>query len=271
MMTQITPRDWETLSAYLDDQLGAQERQELESRLIRFEELNRCLEELRSTRMILRSLPKLRAPRNFTLTPSMAGKRQRAGSSGVYPVLRLASMLATLFFFVVTAGGLALRFSLPAQTIVMRNDQSQSLQSAPALGLGGGGGSNTAPAFAPPAPTEMGEIPSEVTANTMEKMPAETGVALLQALPQEPALPESTPAEGAPSSMPKAYSMVEGSPEAQSQNDQIPQELGQQPPPISQGVGGRVWILLTILQVLLAILALICGIAALFLRRLDRR
>ncbi len=77
MTTQITPRDWETLSAYLDDQLSAPERHELENRLGKNPELSQGLEELRSTRMILRSLPKLRAPRNFTLTPSMAGQRIR--------------------------------------------------------------------------------------------------------------------------------------------------------------------------------------------------
>ena len=141
MTTQITPRDWETLSAYLDDQLSAPERRELENRLGNNPELNQGLEELRQTRMILRSLPKLRAPRNFTLTPSMAGQRMGASmTSGIYPLLRLAATLATLFFFIVTAGGLALRFTLPAQTVVMRTDQSQNAQPVPPFGMGGGGG-----------------------------------------------------------------------------------------------------------------------------------
>ena len=159
MTTQITPRDWETLSAYLDDQLSAPERRDLENRLGNNTELSLGLEELRRTRMILRSLPKLRAPRNFTLTPSMAGQRMGASvTTGIYPLLRLAATMATLFFFIVTAGGLALRFTLPAQTVVMRADQSQNAQPLPPFGMGGGGGggggSNEAPSFALPAPTE---------------------------------------------------------------------------------------------------------------------
>lgn len=272
MTTQITPRDWETLSEYLDDQLNAPERHELESRLTKNPELKQGLEELRSMRMILRNLPKLRAPRNFTLTPSMAGQRVGAStSSGAYPVLRLASMLATLFFFIVTAGGLALRFTLPAQTVVMRADQSQNAQPAAPFGMGGGGGgSNAAPALALPAPTEA------AGANTVEKAPAGTGVAQLQVTPLTSSSPEATPdgiPPGAlPNAMPKAFSSVQGSPEAQPPNAQSPQELIQQAPSTtSQPVGGRAWVLLTVLQILLAILAFVSGAAAFYFRRAGRR
>jgi hypothetical protein len=268
MTTQITPRDWETLSAYLDDQLSAQERHELESRLTRYPELRNGLEELRATRMILRSLPKLHAPRNFTLTPSMAGQRVGAStSSGVYPILRLASMLATLFFLIVTAGGLTLRFTLHAQTVVMRANQVQNAQPAPPFGMGGGGGgSNEAPALALPAPTEA------AAANTMEKAPAETGVAQLQVTPLTPTPPETTPDQMPPDVMPKALSSVQGSPEAQMPNAPAPQGFVQQAPATtSQPFGGGAWIVLTVLQILLAILALVSGAAALYLRRAGRR
>jgi len=268
-MTQITPRDWETLSAYLDDQLGAPERHELEKRLRNNPELSQGLEELRTTRLILRSLPKLRAPRNFTLTPSMAGQRIGANlTTGIYPLLRLAATLATLFFFIVTAGGLALRFTLPAQTVVMRADQSQNAQSAPNFGMGGGGGgggSNEAPALPVPAPTEA------AGAAPMEKAPVQPG-AEVQVTPLTPAVPEGTPDEPQPGSMPKALSAVQQPPEAQAPVAQAPQELVQQAPVReTRPVGGSAWTLLTVLQILLAVLALASGAAALVLRRLGRR
>jgi hypothetical protein len=229
MTTQITPRDWETLSAYLDDQLSASERNELENRLGKNPELSQGLEELRSTRKILRSLPKLRAPRNFTLTPSMAGQRMGASlTTGLYPLLRLAATLATLFFFIVTAGGLALRFTLPAQTVVMRTDQSQNAQSAPNFGMGGGGGGgggNEAPALPLPAPTEAAGT------TTLEKAPAQPGAAEVQVTPLTPSVPEGTPDESQPGVMPKALSAIQQPPEAQAPVAPAPQELVQQAQP----------------------------------------
>jgi len=267
MKTQITSRDWEILSAYLDDQISAPERLAIETRLVNNPELSQSLDELRQTRMILRGLPKLRAPRNFMLTPAMAGQRAGASMSyGMYPVLRLAATLATLFFFIVTAGGLALRFTLPAQTVIMRSDQSQNAQPVVPLGMGGGG-SNAAPPLAPPAPTEA------AVANTMEKAPAATGAAELQVTPLTPVSPETNPAEMQPGVMPKAFSSALGSPEAQPPVvAQAPQALVQQAPPATaQPVGGKVWVFLTVLQIMLAALALGSAAAALYFRRAGRR
>jgi hypothetical protein len=112
MTTKISPRDGELLSAYLDGQLAPRERAHLESRLQGDHQLRIALGELRRTRTILRSQPRLRAPRNFTLTPQMAGMPRRSPPS-LYPVLRLASVLAGLLFVVVLAGDL---LTAPRQT-----------------------------------------------------------------------------------------------------------------------------------------------------------
>jgi hypothetical protein len=58
------------------------------------------LEELRSITRLMAALPPKRAPRNFTLQPSMLGMRS---VSVVYPRLQLATVLATLAF-VITFG-----------------------------------------------------------------------------------------------------------------------------------------------------------------------
>ncbi len=65
MTTQIRPRDWEALSAYLDNQLNPGDRKVLESRLIGDPELQSASRELQRTRLVLRQAPKLRAPEAF--------------------------------------------------------------------------------------------------------------------------------------------------------------------------------------------------------------
>lgn len=179
MTTQISPRDWEALSSYLDNQLSLSERNRFEIRLEREAELRRGLEELRRTRTIIRSARRYRAPRNFTLTPSMVDqKRASSPSSTAYPVLRLASVLATLFFVLITAGSFAAQRMQPAQMVAM-SSELESARNAPAVGMGGAASqveAPSAPALAP-APTlgvQSGEMSVEGSAteeNTKEVTP----------------------------------------------------------------------------------------------------
>jgi hypothetical protein len=109
-------RDLENLSAYLDGELTAPEVARLEARLEAEPALKAALAELRATSQVVRSLPRLRVPRSFTLTPQMAGIRPRRAA---YPVLRLAAALATIGFVLVSGvdvlgRGLALGASAPA-------------------------------------------------------------------------------------------------------------------------------------------------------------
>ncbi len=87
-------KDLETLSAYLDNALSGEERQMLEARLIREPDLRLVLENLRKTRQLVRALPQVRAPRNFTLTPNMVKVRRKRRFWGLY--LRLATSLAAI-------------------------------------------------------------------------------------------------------------------------------------------------------------------------------
>lgn len=105
MTTRISSRDWEDLSAYLDGELTPRERSRLESRIEARAELRAALEELRKTRMVLRSQPRVRAPRNFTLTPQMVGMQmERRPSMGLFPVMRLTAVLASLLFLIIMLG-----------------------------------------------------------------------------------------------------------------------------------------------------------------------
>jgi hypothetical protein len=292
MTTRITIRDWEALSAYLDNQLKTKDRVRLEARLNENPELRSALEELRRTRAVLRSQPRLRAPRNFTLTAQMAGVRPGARPvHGSYPVLRLASVLATIFFFIMTVGELAVRTAAPApMTVAVSQDQP----AAAPFGMGGGSGGG---AEAPPAP-------AEVEAPVMEALaPTEAPVLQGFALTEEPALKESAPtnAEGvleqAPASMASeapdqkavvvtpltpvgtstpvqaaellAPGAVEAEEAAQPAQNVAPAETtGRETASATGWLSGLP--LLRILQILLALLAIGAGLAAFYLRRSAR-
>lgn len=177
MTKNISSRDWESLSAYLDGYISQKERQQLEERLQRSVELRNGLEELRRTRRVLRSQPKMRASRNFTLTADMVGAKAAGGSvPRMFPVLRLASVLASILLVLVVVGDL-----LTAPGV-----QTAQLDTA-----------NRAVEMAAPAATESGEV----------EMPAEAPQA--QAYSEKSAEPDETPPSGmmmmaAPTEAPQA-------------------------------------------------------------------
>jgi anti-sigma-K factor RskA len=99
MKKRITTRDIEQLSAYLDGQLSSRERSQLESRIQQNPDLSEALEQLRRTRAVLRSLPTMRAPRNFTLSPQAVPARPAPMFS--FNLMRSVSVVATLLLIVV--------------------------------------------------------------------------------------------------------------------------------------------------------------------------
>jgi negative regulator of sigma E activity len=94
MTTRISPNDWEILSAYLDGQVSAKEQEKLKQKLAAEPELQRALEELQRTKMVLRSAPRRRVPHNFTLTPAMIP--QRKPWFRLVPTLSFASAMAVI-------------------------------------------------------------------------------------------------------------------------------------------------------------------------------
>jgi anti-sigma factor RsiW len=102
-MTENRQRDLEALSAYLDGMLADDERSRFEARLVDEPALRAELEGLRSTRDLLRSAPHYAAPRNFTLTPEMAGARA-SKPGALFGLARLAFALTTILFAVALVG-----------------------------------------------------------------------------------------------------------------------------------------------------------------------
>ena len=91
-------KDWENLSAYLDGQLSKQEQAHLETRVQQQPELQRALAELRQTKTMIHQVSRKRVPHNFTLSPAMA-PRPRSWLR-LIPSLSIASAVATLLLIV---------------------------------------------------------------------------------------------------------------------------------------------------------------------------
>lgn len=98
MRVHLSNHDYEQISAYLDDQLSAKEKARFELQLRDRPEVKIALEDMGRTRTLLRTAPRQRAPRNFTLTPAMVQQRQPKRRTGftLFPALSFASALAAL-------------------------------------------------------------------------------------------------------------------------------------------------------------------------------
>ncbi len=103
MKSKVSARDWEALSAYLDDALPPRERERLEARLRSEPALKEALTSLERTRFVLRAAPRLRAPRNFTLTPEMVAPRP-SFLDWLCPTMQWSSAVAALLLVLVLAG-----------------------------------------------------------------------------------------------------------------------------------------------------------------------
>jgi hypothetical protein len=219
------PDDWEILSAYLDGQLSNREMEQVRQRLEAQPDLQRALDELQRTRMVLRSAPRRRVPHNFTLSPAMVP--QRRPWLGLAPAFSFASALAVVllvlsFAFTLLPGLNASTEMLAAApaasqapkglapSVPQATDQSQSNAQPPIIawggtgGMGGGGGGiGGGPATPPLSGSEL--APTVDTANATPAVPAlvqpapPTVPPTLQATPEataEPAQRNAAPLQG---------------------------------------------------------------------------
>lgn len=126
MNGDLSFREYERFSAYLDGQLSPEEAIRLEEDLRRNPQWQLALDELRETRALLRKAPRYRAPRNFTLTPEMVGKTARQGFFSFLSARFAASMAAVALVATLVLQFLpALRFASPMASA------PQALEAAP--------------------------------------------------------------------------------------------------------------------------------------------
>lgn len=94
----ISRRDWQLLSEYIDGELSERKRVRLESRLASERALRDALRKIKRTQQILRAAPHLSAPRDFVLTPDMIPQRE---TRSFFPVFRLATALVSILLVAV--------------------------------------------------------------------------------------------------------------------------------------------------------------------------
>lgn len=137
-LNQLSTRDLELLSAYIDGELSARGLARMLARLDREPGLKQALEEMKAVVQQMGSLPEAPLPRSFTLTPETAGIRSRPRA---YPVFQLATALAAIAFVaLVGLDTITSQFSLASRGAVMSDVVQEALVAAPQaeaeLGIG---------------------------------------------------------------------------------------------------------------------------------------
>jgi hypothetical protein len=261
MKTTISPRDWELLSEYIDQQLSPAKRARLEKRLKASPELQSALSDLERTRSILRSAPALKAPRSFALKPSMVPERKQRR---IFPVFQFATAVASILLVFVLLGDLMGLDSVffggseqPAQVMVLEAVEGEATVQLEAL--------------VEEVPAEAGRMIAE------EESPQEEIIALAtpeyDSIPEEPAELAIAPAE-APAEIPVTpegppqpeMSILEAAPPApeDSLRSGFEEDISDEDPAFRSVFP---WTPVRTLQVLLALAVLGSAAAAIYLKR----
>ena len=201
------------ISAYLDQQVTAEEQQFFELHMAACADCRAQLEATRSLVTALKAMPAVKAPRSFVLPREMA-KQPKRSIFAWYPTLRLATALAAIAFVVLFAGDMLINrsgsrsaaLSVPMAAPAPQMEQSAAPSRAPAATMVAVAApteapapevSNTAAATAPGAAPMAGAAAKTVPTETITVTdataiavvtPAMTAVA---AAPQPPV--EATP------------------------------------------------------------------------------
>jgi hypothetical protein len=270
MTTKISNREWEALSAYLDGQLSSRDRTRLEESLKERAELRAALDELRRTHLVLRSQAGMRAPRNFILTPEMAGiKRARPALSPLFPVMRFATVLAAAIFVLVLAGDFLTRGQEPAlfQVASRSSVVNQPMMAAP---LSKSAGEYPAPTQAPAATSVS---PAQQAAGIAPQPTATPPSLELQSLPQGYPPPAAAPPAGLYPSQNftgTASSALPVTPTLSAQEDMLSTQAAAESAPMREASQSPGWAAWRILELAFALVALGAGILAFYLWRASR-
>lgn len=101
MTKPLAQKDYILISAYLDGALSTARQADIEKRLQADLQFKHALDDLAYTKRMLKSLPQVRARRNFVLTPEQVKRTVRSGR--FQPVWGTVSAFSTLLLIVVFA------------------------------------------------------------------------------------------------------------------------------------------------------------------------
>lgn len=182
MKDKMNYRDYELISAYLDNQLSSNDRALFEERLKANPELEKELNEISSTRLMLRRLPRQRVPRNFFVTAQAVQRRPTLKLAPIFGIVSAAAsvLLALVIFgstFVPSTHQTAMAPAAvgPTETIVTQQEIARSVAAAPitpteappAVGFGAGMGTpiQASPSSTPFLP-ELSVVQPEISTPT---------------------------------------------------------------------------------------------------------
>jgi anti-sigma factor RsiW len=148
-MKNFNDNDLELFSAYVDGRLDSAASTRVESRVSADPDVASVLADLRFARSVLRSLPKRKAPRNFTLTRKMVGMNPPLPRA--YSFFQFSSAFATML--------LIFTFALNALTSSRVSLDAASAPAAPVSAQ-----ATEAPAMQAPAATQASAMEMSVPA-----------------------------------------------------------------------------------------------------------
>lgn len=143
----LTLQDFELISAYLDSACSPKELATIEARLRSDAEFAQAMAEFKRAKLMLKSIPQKRAPRNFTL--STAQVPQQFKRSAWVPALNFVALAASLFLVVIFVGTKFLSFgagqasateAAPMMMAAAPNDQVTESTTNPIITWGSSGG-----------------------------------------------------------------------------------------------------------------------------------
>ena len=218
----LPQQELERLSAYIDGEIHPREVRKLEARLKSDPALRQTYLALRAVAKGMRTLPQVRPPRTFILSPEIIGVQQHRSG---YPVLRLATVLAA-FAFVALVGvdAFTTNFSGGLQSSSLDRVAAEAPAMAESEALGAAKSEFTEPeALLEEEPADMlagADVPTEdvegealamapQTEETQDASPVEEGIAIEQERAAEPQVVAPEIADSAQDEAPPTYSATE--------------------------------------------------------------
>jgi hypothetical protein len=285
MTTRISPKEWEALSAYLDGQLSTNDRIRLEELLTERPEMRVALKDLRRTRDFLRSQPSLRAPRNFTLSPQLAGIRiKERGSSFAFPVLSAVSALASILLVLVFVGDMLITGAGPSQIFATQAPIEEYLSVEESV-----------PESFSPAEGEFQEIPpTEISLPEVQAPSVAAESEVLESMVEEEVEAVSKAIETVdesrtgsaiqPQSLEPVSPDFEAAPGGKTEHEPglYDEDTGRLEPSVDQDISSTAQLIeklpllmqrstMRILEIILIIIAFSAGLAALYIRHIGKR
>jgi hypothetical protein len=165
---RITEKEWVLLSAFLDGELQGKEKLQLKRRLEQNSDLKQALKALSQTKSVLSQTPRLKLPRNFTLSEQPLPARKSKQPFFSYRLA--AAVFSILLVGVLIFDSTSLLGSKNVELVSAPAYQEEVLEEAPKIALDNAAGSEQ-------EETEKA-LPQEAPAAEMEEAPeAEMGEA----------------------------------------------------------------------------------------------